>query len=237
MKVADFGLARSEAGRDGLDALDTGENGMTDYVATRWYRAPEILFGARSYGPEVDLWSLGCIFAEMLAGKPVFSGASTLNQIEQIVQFLGWPDEEAKANIDSQFTQVLLDSIDPALAPDPASTPEERWRERFPEAPDSAISMLCVLMVWNPRARMKAEAGMTHEYCGAFHIDDQAERADFKVTVPEGFADGVKLQNSTYREKLYELIRQWRLDKNPRTPLAPPPDSNRRSQTSSQHRE
>lgn len=49
---------------------------LTDYVATRWYRAPEILLGSTKYGKAVDMWSLGCIFCEMLAGKPVFPGAS-----------------------------------------------------------------------------------------------------------------------------------------------------------------
>jgi len=74
VKVADFGLARSVA------AQEEGNNPvLTDYVATRWYRAPEILLGSTKYTKAVDMWSLGCILGELLAGKPVFPGTSTLN--------------------------------------------------------------------------------------------------------------------------------------------------------------
>jgi mitogen-activated protein kinase 15 len=74
LKVADFGLARS------LDVKDTDTTPLlTDYVATRWYRAPEILLGSNKYTKGVDMWSMGCILGELLIGKPVFPGTSTLN--------------------------------------------------------------------------------------------------------------------------------------------------------------
>ena len=74
VKVADFGLARS------LDTKETDTQPLlTDYVATRWYRAPEILLGSNKYTKGVDMWSMGCILAELLLGKPVFPGTSTLN--------------------------------------------------------------------------------------------------------------------------------------------------------------
>lgn len=74
VKVADFGLARS------LDVTDPDNTPLlTDYVATRWYRAPEILLGSNKYTTGVDMWSLGCILAELIKGKPVFPGTSTLN--------------------------------------------------------------------------------------------------------------------------------------------------------------
>ena len=76
MKVADFGLARSmhdlEQGKDGLDDVIPV---MTDYVATRWYRAPEILLGSTKYHFGVDMWGLGCILGEILTGKPIFPGS------------------------------------------------------------------------------------------------------------------------------------------------------------------
>jgi mitogen-activated protein kinase 15 len=67
-------LARSTAQQD-------EDTVMTDYVATRWYRAPEILFGSEKYTKSVDMWSVGCILAEMFTGKPLFAGTSSLNQI------------------------------------------------------------------------------------------------------------------------------------------------------------
>lgn len=79
MKVADFGLARSlpEA-----RLLDT-EQPLTDYVATRWYRAPEILLGSGTYSFAVDMWAVGCILGEMLVGRPIFPGTSTMNQVRR----------------------------------------------------------------------------------------------------------------------------------------------------------
>jgi mitogen-activated protein kinase 15 len=75
LKVCDFGLVRS------LANVFQDEMVLTEEVATRWYRAPEVLLGSKLYGCEADLWSAGCIIGEMLHGKPMFTGNSTLNQI------------------------------------------------------------------------------------------------------------------------------------------------------------
>lgn len=76
LKICDFGLARSlVADRDGSDIV------LTEEVATRWYRAPEVLLGSQTYEKAADMWSVGCILAEILIGKPIFPGNSTLNQL------------------------------------------------------------------------------------------------------------------------------------------------------------
>ena len=76
MKICDLGLART------IEAKVSEEDQIfTEEVATRWYRAPEVLLGSQSYGPPADVWSIGCILAEMLMGKPLFPGNSTLNQL------------------------------------------------------------------------------------------------------------------------------------------------------------
>lgn len=95
MKVADFGLARS------LDVKDTESAPiLTDYVATRWYRAPEILLGSNKYTKGVDMWSMGCILAELLLGKPVFPGTSTLNQLDRVMEIIGRPSNDDIEAID-----------------------------------------------------------------------------------------------------------------------------------------
>ena len=78
-KLADFGLARSIASSNNNQGCQSAI--MTEYVATRWYRAPEILLGSSSYTKAVDMWSIGCILAEMYTGKSIFPGTSTLNQV------------------------------------------------------------------------------------------------------------------------------------------------------------
>ena len=86
VKIADFGLARSVATKE-EDAPPV----LTEYVATRWYRAPEILLGSTKYTKSVDMWSVGCILGELIIGKSIFPGVSTLNQIERVLELTGKP--------------------------------------------------------------------------------------------------------------------------------------------------
>ena len=76
VKIADFGLAREIRSRPPF----------TDYVSTRWYRAPEILLGAKEYSTPIDIWSIGCIYAEMAQRKALFIGDSEIDQIFKIFQ-------------------------------------------------------------------------------------------------------------------------------------------------------
>jgi mitogen-activated protein kinase 15 len=186
MKVADFGLARSL-----LEMQDEGGQEprvMTDYVATRWYRAPEILAGSTSYGVAVDMWSLGCIFAEMIGGKPVFAGTSTLNQFEKIVEVLGAPSDSDVRELESAYAKTMLDSI--SLVDHEPKTNEQQkqaWARIFPSASPEAIDCLMQLMQFSPKKRMTSEAGLTHPYCSQFH-DQESEivaRYNVNVEVPQ----------------------------------------------------
>jgi serine/threonine protein kinase len=84
VKLADFGLARATASRPPY----------TEYVSTRWYRAPEVLLRSTEYGPPVDMWALGTILAEMLNLKPLFPGASEIDQVYRICETLGDPSPD-----------------------------------------------------------------------------------------------------------------------------------------------
>lgn len=83
LKIGDFGLARSFGSPTRL---------YTHQVVTRWYRAPELLFGSRMYGTGVDIWALGCILAELLLRVPFLPGETDLDQLDKIVQVLGTPN-------------------------------------------------------------------------------------------------------------------------------------------------
>jgi serine/threonine protein kinase len=85
LKVADFGLAR---------AFGVDVEGMSSQVVTLWYRAPELLLGATQYATQVDMWSIGCIFAEMASGFPLFPGQGEGDQLMRIFQVLGTPDSQ-----------------------------------------------------------------------------------------------------------------------------------------------
>lgn len=84
-KVCDFGLVRSIDDEEDLPSI------MTEYIATRWYRAPEILLGSKKYSKAIDVWSFGCLLGELLRGRPFFPGNSTLNQIERVLTWTGPP--------------------------------------------------------------------------------------------------------------------------------------------------
>ncbi|XP_070078630.1 mitogen-activated protein kinase 15 isoform X7 [Equus przewalskii] len=103
-KLCDFGLARS------LSGLPEGPEGqaLTEYVATRWYRAPEVLLSASRYTPGVDMWSLGCILGEMLRGKPLFPGTSTLHQLELILETIPPPSKEDLLALGSSYSASVL---------------------------------------------------------------------------------------------------------------------------------
>ena len=77
---------------------------MTEYVATRWYRAPEILLGSTKYTKAVDMWSIGCILGELVIGKALFPGTSTLNQIERVLELCGKPSAKDIESLDSQIS-------------------------------------------------------------------------------------------------------------------------------------
>lgn len=87
LKICDFGLARVS------DPTEVQEGQLTEYVATRWYRAPEIMLNARGYSKAIDVWSVGCILAEMLTNQPLFPGQHYLEQLNLIFNFLGSPSQ------------------------------------------------------------------------------------------------------------------------------------------------
>jgi mitogen-activated protein kinase 15 len=134
VKVADFGLARS------LERQHDAN--MTDYVATRWYRAPEILVGSLKYTYGVDLWSIGCILGELVGGKPMFPGTSTLNQLERIVELVGMPTPADIDSMQSQYAATMIESL-PIVKP-------RSLKELYPQAPPDALDMMERMLSFDP---------------------------------------------------------------------------------------
>lgn len=89
MKLADFGLAWLIK-----DTQSHNQDLVSDYIATWWYWAPEILLGSKNYTKKVDIWSAGCILGEILLEQVLFDGSSSVNQIEVITSLLGVPNEK-----------------------------------------------------------------------------------------------------------------------------------------------
>jgi len=192
VKVCDFGLARSVVQQN-----DNAQNPvLTDYVATRWYRAPEILLGSTSYTKGVDLWSVGCILGELLSGKPIFPGTSTMNQLDRIMEVTGRPSPEDIEAIKSPFAATMLESL-PVSRPRPLN-------EMFPSATAEALDLLRICMQFNPTKRPSAHQALRHPYVVQFHNAEDEFDCDRVIRIP--IDDNTKLTVQDYRERLYNEV-------------------------------
>jgi negative regulator of PHO system len=98
LKLADFGLAR---------AFGIPVNTFSNEVVTLWYRAPDVLLGSRTYSTSIDVWSAGCIMAEMITGVPLFRGRDNNDQLNQILRILGTPDDATLQRIQAESVRRL----------------------------------------------------------------------------------------------------------------------------------
>ncbi|CAI2161386.1 19923_t:CDS:2 [Funneliformis geosporum] len=150
LKLADFGLAR---------AVGVPMRPCTHEVVTLWYRAPEILFGSRSYSFAIDMWSIGCIFAEMSLRKPMFAGDSEIDELFKIFKILGTPNEDVWPDVISfpdyktnfpQWRPQLLSDFVPGMGP-------------------LAIDLLSKMLVYDPTYRISAKRARAHPYFNNNH--------------------------------------------------------------------
>ncbi|CAL8075908.1 unnamed protein product [Calicophoron daubneyi] len=206
-KLCDFGLTRSLSGisygnGDGTRAFadgpeDAGDPGLTEYVATRWYRAPEILLASNRYTKFVDMWSLGCILGEMLAEKPLFPGTSTINQIERIVAVVPRPSAEDIACLHSDYGVSVLERA--------LQKPSSTLESLFPHNVDKeGFDLVSKLLQLNPNKRPTVDEAIRHPYVQRFR--DPASEIIMGHVVTPPLSDDRQLSVSDYRTKLYEII-------------------------------
>ncbi|ORM39442.1 Extracellular signal-regulated kinase 2 [Babesia sp. Xinjiang] len=193
IKLADFGLARSIAHDEVTDEAPV----LTDYVATRWYRAPEILVGSTKYTKGVDMWAIGCILAELLINKPLFPGSSTVNQLSKVVAFTGMPTEEDMESLGSPFTTLMMSSL--------TKIPHKSIREYFPNAPEDAVDLVLKLLQFNPKKRITTLQALNHPYIRSFHKSNDSLPVLHKpVKIP--VCDNIKYDVANYRRLIYKFI-------------------------------
>ncbi|XP_061521382.1 mitogen-activated protein kinase 15 [Phycodurus eques] len=195
VKLCDFGLARSL----NQEQEDSGNPALTEYVATRWYRAPEILLGSTRYTKGVDMWSLGCILGEMLLGEALFPGTSTINQLEQIMSAIPHPCPEDVLAIKSEIGSSVVRRM--------LRRPPMPLEDSLPSSvPPDALDLLKGLLVFNPDKRPTAEKALQHPYVARFHNPDKEPSLNGDVVLP--LDDNVQFSVEQYRNKLYEMIRE-----------------------------
>lgn len=156
LKIGDFGMARGLSFSEEEHAMF-----MTEYVATRWYRAPELMLSLNEYTFSIDMWSVGCIFAEMLGRRQLFPGKNYLNQLQLILSVVGTPSEEYIANVGSDRVKTYLQTL-------PSRKPVE-LSVLFPNATSVALELLDQLLQLDPKKRVSPEEALAHKYLSRYH--------------------------------------------------------------------
>ncbi|PKY02340.1 mitogen-activated protein kinase HOG1 [Aspergillus campestris IBT 28561] len=178
LKICDFGLARVQELR------------MTGYISTRYYRAPEVMLSWQHYNEKVDIWSAGCIFAEMLLGKPLFPGNDHVHQFKLITETLGKPPSDVLGKIKNLNTLGFINSL-PDYKP-------KAIADLFPGCDPNAIKLLNRIFVFDPQSRPTAKDILESPFLAPYHdpTDEPTavEKLDWSFLKEEHSLDTWKLK-------------------------------------------
>ncbi|TKY55310.1 Cyclin-dependent kinase G-2 [Spatholobus suberectus] len=169
LKICDFGLSRQ---------YGSPLKPYTPVVVTLWYRAPELLLGAKEYSTAIDMWSVGCIMGEFIAKEPLFRGKSELEQLDKIFRTLGTPDEKIWPGL-SKLPRVKANFV---------KQPYNMLRKKFPAASFTGLPVLSELgfdllknlLTYDPEKRITAEAALLHDW----FREAPLPKSDFKPIFP-----------------------------------------------------
>jgi len=193
LKICDFGLARVRFSDKEWVCP------MTEYVCTRWYRAPEVLCSWNDYSGAIDIWSIGCILGEMLMRKPLYPGHNTQHQLDLIIGLLGSPEGEELQKIPNEKCRKFIKSL--------PKTPARPFGEFFTDATEPAQDLLTMMMKWDPNSRITVEEALGHHYLQDLHCpEDEPTRepldtSDFEFERRKVTASA--LREDIFREALF----------------------------------
>lgn len=145
LKLADFGLAR---------AFGIPVNTFSNEVVTLWYRAPDVLLGSRTYNTSIDIWSAGCIMAEMYTGRPLFPGTTNDDQLQKIFRLMGTPSERSWPGI-SQF---------PEYKPNFHNFATQSLHAILPQVDALGLDLLSKMLQLRPEMRISASEALRHAW-------------------------------------------------------------------------
>ena len=180
LKLCDFGFARD---------IPSSTEKITDYVATRWYRAPELLITGGYYGIEVDYWAIGCIMGELVDGQPLFPGDNELDQINKIQSILGKvPDDQIEAfNNNPIYRNKMLDPVDEEI------TLENIYGDKLDNV---AIDFMKGLLELDPNKRLSGDKVFNHPYLRNFQMNSNSKSTSKRKKLK-------RIKNDEYKSKSY----------------------------------
>ncbi|KAJ6687339.1 MITOGEN-ACTIVATED PROTEIN KINASE [Salix koriyanagi] len=220
LKICDFGLARVSfndapsailwtedfvpemAGCRGIDrGFPVYHAFGQDYVATRWYRAPELCGSFFSkYTPAIDIWSIGCIFAEMLTGKPLFPGRNVVHQLDLMTDFLGTPSPESISKIRNEKARRYLSNMR-KKQPVP-------FAQKFPNVDPLALRLLEGLLAFDPKNRLTADEALGNPYFNGLS-NVESEPSTQPISKLEFEFERRKVTKDDVRELIYREILEY----------------------------
>ena len=213
LKICDLGLGRAEVydydqkrpksttkpkKNTKTDESDSEEDPeLTEYVITRWYRAPEVILCPSHYAKAVDIWSVGCIFAELLGRQPLFPGDHYLDQIQKIIAVTGTPKMEDLNFIQKKDAKEFFLKL--------VKRTKLTWSSLFPNANPIALDLLEKMLTFNPKKRYTVDQCLSHPYFEGLHDPEQEPIAtssfDWSFDAVELTKEN--LQSMIYDESLY----------------------------------
>eukprot|EP00968_Pinguiococcus_pyrenoidosus_P000508 scaffold31_cov263-Pinguiococcus_pyrenoidosus.AAC.14 len=190
LKLCDFGLSRTVA------VATEDDNLLTEYVVTRWYRAPEIMLSVQEYTKAIDVWSVGCIFAEMNKRKPLFPGQDYIEQLKLIAKFTGTPSRDQLGFVKNPRAKRFMESLPPNLP--------INLRQKFPDMTDEALDLLDKMLRLDPSDRISVEDALRHRYLSSLHDPNLEPEADEPVDLED--IESVQMASSDTKRNLQKLL-------------------------------
>ncbi|XP_078485238.1 mitogen-activated protein kinase [Ciona intestinalis] len=159
LRIGDFGMARAVSQKP-----EDHKSFMTEYVATRWYRAPELMLSFGRYSQAIDMWSVGCIFAEMIGRRQIFPGKHYVHQLQLIISVLGSPPSGLVSTIRSDRVRNYVTGL-----PSKSATP---FKQLYSKATQPMVDLLTSLLRFNPEERPTSVQALTHSFLSGYHDKD-----------------------------------------------------------------
>lgn len=166
LKICDFGLARGIFPEEELE--------LTEYVVTRWYRAPEIMLGCMKYTKEVDVWSIGCIFAEMMSRKPLFPGQDYIDQLHLIMNALGAPSDQELYFLTNARARKFMNAEHQKRG----GAPVKSLAQILPDISADAMDLLEKMLVIDPNKRITVDDALAHPYLASVRNQEDETTAE-----------------------------------------------------------